>query len=241
MIFNGWKWIEHGADFLWPAGLELVSAATLLLAIAMLVNLGLQRTTAAMRHRVWALAMAGCCSSPCFARSCRNSRCRPVSPSPRFPLLRASPCRRHPHVRASSRSPHRGMRHRLRLLSIGRSSRRLGDRIPARHRRLLRCVRKRNPRRAIPGGPCRRQRQSVTRTVLHGWLGVTAQWSSSGRWGWEWDCSRWLGPCGQNGAWPTAAPRSMILPGRRCLRTSAASSACAVRWQSASARNPTCR
>jgi beta-lactamase regulating signal transducer with metallopeptidase domain/5-hydroxyisourate hydrolase-like protein (transthyretin family) len=58
MISNGWKWIEYGADF-GPAALELVFAATLLLAVALLVNLGLRRATASLRHRVWALAMGG--------------------------------------------------------------------------------------------------------------------------------------------------------------------------------------
>ena len=59
MISAGWKWIEQGADFFWPASLELLFAATLILLTAMVINLGLCRAAAAVRHRVWALTMGG--------------------------------------------------------------------------------------------------------------------------------------------------------------------------------------
>jgi bla regulator protein BlaR1 len=59
MISGGWKWMKHGADFFWPTTLELLFATTLLLAIAMLANLGLRRASAAVRHRVWALTVGG--------------------------------------------------------------------------------------------------------------------------------------------------------------------------------------
>jgi len=59
MISAGWKWIEYLADRLWPAPLELIFAATILLLIAAVVQLGLRRAAASLRHRVWALTMGG--------------------------------------------------------------------------------------------------------------------------------------------------------------------------------------
>ena len=59
MISAGWKWIERGTDLLWPASLELVLAATLLLLVAAVTQLGLRRAAASLRHRVWALTMGG--------------------------------------------------------------------------------------------------------------------------------------------------------------------------------------
>ncbi len=59
MISAGWIWIERGTDLLWPASLELVFAATLLLLIAAVMHLGLRRAAASLRHRVWALTMGG--------------------------------------------------------------------------------------------------------------------------------------------------------------------------------------
>jgi hypothetical protein len=59
MISGGWKWIEQGVDFCRPASLELLFAATLILLTAMVINLGLRRAAAAVRHRVWALTMGG--------------------------------------------------------------------------------------------------------------------------------------------------------------------------------------
>jgi beta-lactamase regulating signal transducer with metallopeptidase domain len=57
MISAGWKWIERGTDLLWPASLEIVFAATLLLLIAAVTHLALRRAAASLRHRVWALTM----------------------------------------------------------------------------------------------------------------------------------------------------------------------------------------
>jgi beta-lactamase regulating signal transducer with metallopeptidase domain len=59
MTASGWKWIEQGTDFFWPASLELLFAATLVLLMAMAINLGLCRAAASVRHRVWALTMGG--------------------------------------------------------------------------------------------------------------------------------------------------------------------------------------
>ncbi len=59
MISAGWKWIEYVADRLWPASLELILAATLLLLVAGVMQLGLRRAGASLRHRVWALTMGG--------------------------------------------------------------------------------------------------------------------------------------------------------------------------------------
>ncbi len=59
MISHAWKWIERGTDLLWPASLEIVVAATLLLLIAVVMHFGLRRAAASLRHRVWALTMGG--------------------------------------------------------------------------------------------------------------------------------------------------------------------------------------
>ena len=57
MISAGWKWIERGTDLLWPASLEILFAATLLLVIAVAMHFALGRAAASLRHRVWALTM----------------------------------------------------------------------------------------------------------------------------------------------------------------------------------------
>ena len=57
IIAAGWKWIERPTEHLWPASLELVFAATLLLVIALVMQLVLGRAAASLRHRIWALTM----------------------------------------------------------------------------------------------------------------------------------------------------------------------------------------
>ncbi|MGA2797567.1 MAG: M56 family metallopeptidase, partial [Thermoguttaceae bacterium] len=59
MQASGWNWIVSRMDLLLPVTLEMLFDATLILAIAMLINLALHRAAASVRHRVWALAMAG--------------------------------------------------------------------------------------------------------------------------------------------------------------------------------------
>lgn len=64
MISAGWKWIESTTDSLWPASLELVVAASALLLIAFVTQIGLRRASASLRHRIWSLTMGALLLQP---------------------------------------------------------------------------------------------------------------------------------------------------------------------------------